>query len=367
MRFAALRARRPDLAARVERLLSWPEALALDLGLEVASEPTLAARSAAWRIDPDGGRFEPALLDAAGASPDLFPPVLPTGSVIGTIPGSIASEIGLPSDVRVVAGGFDQAMATLGAAVMTGGIAHVGAGSWQALTILADARPDAAIVADGFSIGPSIAANGRWSVMASGPGTSVLGWLGRVGDPSADGVRHVTALAARAPDAPTGLMVVPDLAGGAPPDPDPAARGVIAGLSLTDGPERVARALLEGVAIGLRQRLDRAAAAGLSVDEVRFTGGGARDALWPRLSADVTGLPVRVVDPADAGAVAAAALAAAAVGIAPDVPSALARTVRVGLPIEPRSDAHAAYRAIAERTEAVRSRLAAMQREARDT
>jgi sugar (pentulose or hexulose) kinase len=367
MRFAALRAHRPELAARVERLLAWPEALALDLGVEVAGEPTLAARSGAWRIDRRDDGYERALLAAAGASPDLFAPVVATGSVIGTIPDAIATEIGLPSGVRVVAGGFDQAMATLGAGVLTSGIAHVGAGSWHALTVLADERPDPALVADGFSIGPSISADGRWSVMASGPGTIVLGWLGRVGDPSGDGAAHVAALAARAPDAPTGVTVIPDLGGGAPPYPDPRARGAIAGLSLTDGPDRVARALLEGVAIGLRERLERASTAGLQVDEVRFTGGGARDPLWPRLTADVTGLPVRIVDPPDAGAIAAAALAAVGVGLAPDVPSALARTVRVGPPIQPRPAIHAAYRAMAERSVALRQSLAIVQRSDRDT
>ena len=367
-RFVALRASRPEAAARVSRLLAWPEALALDLGVDVAGEPSLAARSGAWRIDSGaGGGYEPAILAVAGVSADLFPPATTSGAVLGSIPTRIAASLGLPSGVRMVAGGFDQAMATLGAVVVTSGIAHVGAGSWLAMTVLGETRPPTDLVTDGFSIGPSIAADGRWSIMASGPGTSVLGWLGRVGDQAGDPVRRISALARRAPDAPTGLMVIPDLGGGAPPRPDPAMRGAITGLGLGDGPDRLARALLEGVTIGLADRLERAGSAGLVVGEIRSSGGGARDHAWRRLTADVTGCPVRAVDPPDAGAVAAAALAATAVGLAPDVGTAVGRTVRIGRPIEPRPGHHAAYRAIAERTSTLRSSLAALQRTGPDT
>lgn len=368
-RYAALRATRPDVAAGVRRLLAWPEALAVDLGVDVAGEPTLAARTGAWTIssDPAGGAYDPVLLGAAGASADLFPPVVPTGTVIGTIPTRIADAIGLRSDVSLVAGGFDQAMATLGAAITTNGIAHVGAGSWHALTVLADGRPSSDLVVDGFSIGPPIAAGGRWSIMASGPGTIVLGWLGRLGDGTGDPVKRIAALAGRAADEPTGMTVVPDLGGGAPPHPDPLARGVIAGLGLGDGVERFARALLEGVAVGLGERLERAANAGSSVGEIRSTGGGARDRRWRQLTADVTGLPVRAVDPPDAGAVAAAALASTAVGLAPDVSSAVERTVQIGRPLAPRPIHHAAYREMAERTAAVRRSIATVQRTDADT
>lgn len=369
-RLRALHDERPDLADRVAWLLSWPETLALDLGVTVRGEPTLAARSGAWRVDAgnDGG-YEPALLVAAlgDASADLFSPVVPTGSILGLIPEHVAATIGLPPGVRLVGGGFDQAMATLGAGIMSPGIAHVGAGSWQALTVLAEDRPDIALVADGFTIGPSIAAGGRWSVMASGPGASLLGWLGRVGGTaigSRDEARRMYTLARRAADQPTGLVVVPDLGGGAPPRPDPQARGAIAGLALTDGPERLARALLEAVAIGLADRLARLDHAGLKADEIRLTGGGARDRRWRQLTADVTGLPVRAVHPLDASAVAAAALAATAIGLAADASTALVRTMRIGPAVRPRPRHHEAYRGLARRSADLRSELADVQRTA---
>jgi sugar (pentulose or hexulose) kinase len=98
-----------------------------------------------------------------------------------------------------------------------------------------------------------------------------------------------------------------------------------------------------------------------------LTGGGARDPLFRRVTADVTGVPVRPVYPADAGAVAAAALALTAVELAPDVASALGRTVRIGRPIVPRPAHHAAYVEVAERLAVLRSSIATVQRTDADT
>lgn len=65
---------------------------------------------------------------------------------------------------------------------------------------------------------------------------------------------------------------------------DPFARGAFVGLT---------GALMEGVAFSLRDRLDLMREAGLSAEEVRVTGGGARHRLWRQRQADVYGLEVR--------------------------------------------------------------------------
>lgn len=354
---------RPDLASRVCRLLAWPEYVAFGLGVEVAAEPTLAARSGAGRLDPRrDGPYDARILAAAEIDPAVLPPVVPTGTLLGTIPRAIAADLGLPGEVAVVAGGFDQAMATLGAGILAPGVAHVGAGSWEALTVLSARWPDRDLIDAGFTTGPSIGAGGAWSLMASVPGAAALGWWGRIGsgDPRSAGRRAFT-LAALAPEVPTGLLAIPDLASSGERAPDGRIGGAIAGLGIGDGPERIGRALLEGVAFALAARLDRLAARGLSVIELRVSGGGARDRRWLRLKADVTGLPVRAVRPGDAGTAAAAAVAAAAIGLAPDLGAALSAATALGPPIQPRPEVHAAYRAQAERAAALRSALGAVQ------
>ena len=367
VRLRWLRRTSPDAAARVHRLLAWPELLAFALGVDPRAEPTLAARSGAWSLDAHA--YDEELLGAAGLPSSVLPRLVPTGSVLGRIPRRRAAALGLPANVALVAGGFDQAMATLGSAVLTPRVAHVGAGSWQALTVLAAARPTADLVLSGSSVGPSIAAAGAWSVMSSGIGGAASAWVGGLGGAGVRGRtrqdpgRRAVALAARAPDAPSGLIVLPDLDGSAAPAPDRGARAVIAGLSLGDGPSLIALAVQEGVAMDLAARLDHLATAGMSVDEVRVSGGGSRGRRWLQLRADVAGRAVRGVHPADAGAAGAAALAAVAIGLAPDVSGALATLVRLGRPVAPRPDRHEAYLQARSVTAGLRSAIAAALRD----
>jgi sugar (pentulose or hexulose) kinase len=196
--------------------------------------------------------------------------------------------------------------------------------------------------------------------MASGLGATALAWIGTIAGAShGTAARRALELAAHAPDRPGRLLVLPDLAGGGATLPDAEVRGVVAGLDLATGPEELALAVLEGIALRVAEQLDRLAEAGLPCGEVRVTGGAARDERWLRLRADVTGRTVRRVVPADAGTTAAVALAAVAGGLAPTIDEVVAAVVRLGRPIEPRPDRHAAFLDLAERRQALRVALAA--------
>ena len=59
-----------------------------------------------------------------------------------------------------------------------------------------------------------------------------------------------------------------------------------------------------------------------------MVGGGAKSALWRRIKADVTGLPVRTPETVETTATGAAILAAVASGVAPGVDDAVAAFVR---------------------------------------
>ncbi|MDQ3129112.1 MAG: FGGY family carbohydrate kinase, partial [Chloroflexota bacterium] len=165
----------PRLAADVRVMLAWPEFIAVRLGAEPAAEPSLAARSAAF--DPRSGKWDSELLMAAGIDNGTFPRIVPTGSVVGTLGPAIARRLGLADGALIVAGGFDQAMATLGAGATSSRVAHLGLGSWQAITILCE-RPDPTWSARGISCGPAIGARVGWSAMASSAGGAAQAWLG---------------------------------------------------------------------------------------------------------------------------------------------------------------------------------------------
>ena len=101
-----------------------------------------------------------------------------------------------------------------------------------------------------------------------------------------------------------------------------------AGLSLRHDRGALVRALLEGVAFGLRDSLDLICELGGRPALGRVSGGGARSEEWLRIVASVLELPLERVAVEDAAAFGAALLGGVAGGVWPDVPAAVAATVR---------------------------------------
>src|SRR5204862_4392003 len=105
-----------------------------------------------------------------------------------------------------------------------------------------------------------------------------------------------------------GLIFLPYLAGERTPHADPDARGAFTGLSVRHDRGALVRAVLEGVAFGLRDSLDLIdELAGSSVELGRVSGGGARSEEWLRIVASVLELPLERTA-ADEGAAFGAAL-----------------------------------------------------------
>lgn len=71
---------------------------------------------------------------------------------------------------------------------------------------------------------------------------------------------------------------------------------------------------MEGIALDFALTLDHLRAAGMPTTLIRAAGGGSRSAWWMQLKSDLSGLPLEVVDHAEAGALGAAILAGLADG-----------------------------------------------------
>jgi len=87
-----------------------------------------------------------------------------------------------------------------------------------------------------------------------------------------------------------GLVCLPYFSGERTPLNDPLARGVIAGLSLAHSRDHVFRAILEGVACGVRHNVETLAQLGAQVRRVVAVGGGAQTDTWLQIVSDVSGL-----------------------------------------------------------------------------
>jgi xylulokinase len=140
-----------------------------------------------------------------------------------------------------------------------------------------------------------------------------------------------------------GLLFQPYLAGERTPHADPDARGAFVGLQLRHDRGALVRAVLEGVAYGLRDSLELLRELGVVAAVGRVSGGGARSRLWLDIVAAALGIPLEKTAVDEGAAYGAALLAGVQSGVFADAHEAVAACVRVTERIEPNPAWQSAY------------------------
>lgn len=245
-----------------------------------------------------------------------------------------------------IAGAGDQAAAALGVGAIRAGVLSVVLGtSGVVFGTLDRYRPEPQARVHVFCH----AAPGLWhamGVMLSAAGS--LQWLHDAIAPEAP-FDQLLAEAEQWPPGSEGLLFAPYLSGERTPHADPDVRGAFVGLSLRHDRGALVRAVLEGVAYGLRDSLELLRELGVEADLARISGGGARGGLWRKIVSSVLDLPLESTAADEGSAYGAALLAGCRAGVFEDPDDAVARCVRVHGRIEPDPDWAAAYAAGYER------------------
>ncbi|MGI5273947.1 FGGY family carbohydrate kinase [Nonomuraea sp. CA-218870] len=303
---------------------------------EIAAEESDAS---APFMDLRARRYAPELVELFGLDPAgrLLPEIRDDARRTAGLSKPAADLLGLPEGTPVVMAPYDIVTTALGAGAVSPGQACGILGTTLCVETLVE-RPDL----DGDPIGITIAAPGGYlRAFPTFTGTEVIQWACRL--LGLDRPGELGELAARSEPGARGLAFLPYLspAGERLPFSDPLARGSFLGMSVEHGREQVARAVLEGLTLVVQDCL---AATRAAPRELRVCGGGSASALWLRLIAAVTGLPVlRPVD-AEVGARGAFLVGLAATG-ASTIQDAAARHVRLGDAVEPEPGPYAdAYR-----------------------
>jgi xylulokinase len=169
-------------------------------------------------------------------------------------------------------------------------------------------------------------------VMLSAAGS--LRWLRDAAAPG-EPFDSLVAVAGDWPAGTDGLMFAPYLTGERTPYPDPDIRGAFVGLDVRHDRGALVRAVLEGVAYGLRDSFDLVAELGARPQVGRVSGGGARSELWLRIIASVLGIALERVAVEEGAAYGAALLGGVAGGVFADVGEAVASCVRTQGLVEP--------------------------------
>jgi xylulokinase len=157
---------------------------------------------------------------------------------------------------------------------------------------------------------------------------------------------ELLAPVADVPSGSEGLLFLPYLTGERTPHPDPLARGAFVGLTVRHTQAHLTRAVLEGVAFGLRDSMELLCGVGADLPtQVRISGGGARSAVWRQIIADVLQTELVTVNSVEGAAYGAALLAGVGIGIWPDVEKACAAAVETTSRVTPQVEMADQYQA----------------------
>jgi xylulokinase len=302
-----LRRHEPETYARIRRIVLPKDYVRLRLAGVHAVDA--ADASGTLLLDVARRRWSDEVLEALDVPTDWLPPV---------------------HESTKIGGAGDQAAGALGVGVVDSGLLSVVLGTSGVvfaplLEFAAD--PEARLhtfchaVPDGWH---------AMGVMLSAAGS--LRWLR---DATRGGYDELLAEAEVWPPGSEGLLFQPYLAGERTPHADPSARGAFVGLSVRHDRGALVRAVLEGVAYGLRDSFELLRGLGVQVETARVSGGGARSELWLRIVASVLGVPLERTMVEEGAAFGAALLGGIAAGVFAGVDEAVNACVRVRDRIEP--------------------------------
>ncbi|WP_431278988.1 FGGY-family carbohydrate kinase [Leifsonia poae] len=242
-------------------------------------------------------------------APNLeLPPLVWPGDVVGSVTTDAAAETGLPAGIPVIAGTIDAWSEALSVGAQSDGDLMLMYGTTM---FLVNTVPE------------PVTSPTLWGTVGALPGThnlaggmatsgAITAWLRDLfGSPS---YPELIADAEASPPGSNGLVMLPYFAGERTPIPDPDARGVIAGLTVSHTRGDLYRAALEATAFGVRHNIEVMEQAGGRIDRIVAVGGGAQGTLWTQIVSDVTGRPQAIPALVVGASLGAAFLAAAAVG-----------------------------------------------------
>ncbi|SEA54797.1 xylulokinase [Rubrimonas cliftonensis] len=345
-----------DLTPALYRL-AWMrehEPATLDAAMVLDAHAALVWRltgrpAASWTSADPSGLFDISardwsqpILDHLGLRPGQLAPVARPGAGVGAVAPDAAAATGLRAGTPVFAGGGDGQCAGLGADAARAGRVYLNLGT--------------AVIAGAWAPGPTLSRNWRTMLSPTGEGYFleccqragaylvnwfVDGFAGGRADPSV--FDRLEAQAAALPVGSEGVAVCPYLTGCMDPHWDVSARASFTGLGPGHGVAHLYRAMLEAITLESARGVAAMAAEGLAPERIIAVGGGAQSALWMRMAADATQLPVTRSASVEASALGAGISAAVGAGWFAGFGEAAAAMCREGGTVAPDPGARAAW------------------------
>ena len=265
-----------------------------------------------------------------------------SASPAGLVSAAGAGRSGLAMGTKIAIGAGDQCAGSLGAGVVKRGTLSISMGTAGAVTALLETPyrdPNGRMMVTNHS------RRGNWLLEGyQAAAASVFRWFkdelsgAEAAQAAASGANAYDLICDRAKDVEPGskgLVFLPYFAGAATPRYDSDARGVLAGLTFAHDRACIARAVMEGITMDMRDMMEAIRAAGAVVDTVRLLGGPTKSELWNRIQADAYGTTVQTLKIGDATVLGAAIMGGVGAGVFGSLAEGAEAMVRVDRTYEP--------------------------------
>lgn len=269
------------------------------------------------------------MIDIIGIRKEQLAKVYESYEIVGTLTEQAAAELGLSSNVRVIAGAGDNAAGAVGTGTLKHGMCSVSLGTSGTIFIAADEFA----VDENNAMHSFAHANGRYHFLGCmlSAASANKWWMDEIIG-TKDYVREQAAITRLGENQ---VFFLPYLMGERTPHNNPNARGTFVGMTMDTTREDMTEAVLEGVAFALRDALEIARSFGIRIDRVRLNGGGAKSPLWCKITANIMNVSVDRINSEEGPGFGAAILAAVGCKRFTSVEDAAAKLIKVVSTIEP--------------------------------
>ena len=307
-----LKENRPELIEKAFMWLFAPSIFTWMLSGEMKNDITMAGTSMVTSASTRD--LSPLILKSISVDTDLFGALAEPGEIIGSVNAGAAKLTGLPEGIPVVASGHDTQFAVFGSGADVNQPV-LSSGTWEILMVRSRRYRSGKEQLDNSISTELDPIPGLYNIGNQWIASGMLEWAGRNMFPECGDELHekMIAMAGEVPPGSYGVRVVPrffEETGGS-------GGGQITGLRMESTREEIYRAMLESLSLRLREgMIALEKAGGFITDKILCVGGGSKNRLWNQIRADITSVPMTVIDKKETTVLGAAMFIMYAAGLA---------------------------------------------------
>ena len=316
-----MREKEPENFARVRKIMLPKDYLAFYLSGEFSTD--FSDASGTLLLDVEHKCWSEKMMEICGIRKSQLPKLYESWEPTGAIKPEIAEELGIPQNVKIIAGAGDNAAAAVGTGTVGEGQCNLSVGTSG--TVFISSKNFG--VDEHNALHSFAHADGNYHLMGCMLSAASCNkwWMEEIlktkeYQTEQDGIRKLGE---------NPVFYLPYLMGERSPHNDPDARAAFVGMSMDTTREDMTQAMLEGVAFGLRDSMEAAKSTGLHPERSKICGGGAKSSLWRKIIANVMNMKIDRIESEEGPGYGAAILAAVGCGAFSSVEEAAGRLVKI--------------------------------------